>query len=119
LKGLGISRRHVPVPDRGAPTVDQLLEVRAWFVAREDAGQIYVHCGGGFGRAATMAVGMLVLDGQSVDEAVHEVQRVRPEIRINEAQSSWLRTVEQQRPSISITPASGGNHPGTPPSQRS
>jgi protein tyrosine phosphatase (PTP) superfamily phosphohydrolase (DUF442 family) len=57
---LGIARRHVPVPDRGPPTVDQLVEVASWLAEGHGGARMYVHCKGGFGRAATMAVGLLI-----------------------------------------------------------
>src|ERR1700692_4176617 len=30
MKGLGIERRHVPVPDRNPPSTEQLVEVGDW-----------------------------------------------------------------------------------------
>jgi protein tyrosine phosphatase (PTP) superfamily phosphohydrolase (DUF442 family) len=97
LKELGIARRQVPVPNRGAPTADQLFELARWFDANNADGQIYVHCGGGFGRAATMGVGLLILWGTGLDDAVQQVRQARPEIRLNADQLTWLRAVEEQR----------------------
>lgn len=96
LDGLGIACRHVPVPDRGPPSMDQLVEVAAW-LGQQDEARMYVHCKGGFGRAATMAVGLLVLRGSALDDAVEQVRRARPEMRLNSPQLEWLRTVEQDR----------------------
>jgi len=93
LEALGIARRQVPVPNFGAPTAEQLTEIAEWLESQGDDAVVYVHCGGGFGRAATMAVGLLMLEGLGVDEAVQQVRAVRPEIRINDAQLAWLREV--------------------------
>ena len=95
LEELGITRRHVPVPDRGPPSIEQLVEVRSWLGNRDKGVAVYVHCKGGFGRAATMAVGLLVKDGVALDDAVEQVRKVRPEMRLNSEQLEWLRTVER------------------------
>jgi predicted enzyme related to lactoylglutathione lyase/protein tyrosine phosphatase (PTP) superfamily phosphohydrolase (DUF442 family) len=94
LEALGIARRQVPVPNFGAPTAEQLGEIARWLEGQGDDVVVYVHCGGGFGRAATMAVGLLMLEGLEVQEAVEQVRTVRPEIRINENQLAWLRQIE-------------------------
>ncbi len=96
LEALKIKRRHVPVPDRGPPTVQQLAEVAEWVDVHDERAAIYVHCKGGFGRAATMAVGLLVAQGNTLDSAVEQVRNRRPEMRINEEQMAWLRLVENR-----------------------
>jgi protein-tyrosine phosphatase len=93
LRELGIARRHVPVPDRGSPTIEQLVEVAHWVAEWYGTGRMYVHCKGGFGRAATMAVGLLVFRGSTLDDAVEKVRKARPEMRLNEDQLTWLRAV--------------------------
>jgi ADP-ribosyl-[dinitrogen reductase] hydrolase len=97
LQALGIERRHVPVPDRGPPTIEQLVEVAEWADKKHNNVAMYVHCKGGFGRAATMAVGLLVVDGFSLDDAVGQVRTARPEMRLNDEQMAWLRVVARQR----------------------
>jgi protein-tyrosine phosphatase len=100
LKGLGIDQRHVPVPDHGPPTIKQLVEI-AGLVAGPGAGAcVYVHCKGGFGRAATMAAGLLVAQGMAVDDAIEQVRQARPEMRLNEDQLAWLRSVERALPAV-------------------
>ena len=94
LEALGISRRQVPVPNQSAPQFEQLVEVAQWFDGSDEEATLYVHCGGGFGRAAVMSVALLVHQGSSVDDAVEAVKGVRPEIRLNEEQMNWLREVE-------------------------
>jgi predicted protein tyrosine phosphatase len=97
LEELGISRAQVPVANGSAPTLEQLAEARSWLDAEGDGATLYVHCGGGFGRACTMAVGLLVDRGTGLDEALQQVRDARPEMRINDEQLAWLRSVEQQR----------------------
>ena len=52
---------HLPVVDDHAPTLEQ-LQTGASFMADEIArgGGVYVHCGSGIGRAATMAAAYLI-----------------------------------------------------------
>lgn len=95
LRELCIARRHVPVPDRGPPTVEQLVEVASWLAEGDENARMYVHCKGGFGRAATMAVGLLILRGSTVDDAVEQVRKARPEMRLNEDQLAWLSAVRR------------------------
>jgi protein-tyrosine phosphatase len=97
LEELGISRAQVPVANGHAPTLDQLTEARSWLDAQGDDATLYVHCGGGFGRACTMAVGLLVDRGTSLDDALQQVREARPEMRINDEQLEWLRSVEEHR----------------------
>jgi len=97
LTQLGIERRHVPVPNRHAPTTPQMLDVIDWFPADTDDVSLYVHCQGGFGRAGTMAVGLLVQSGLTLEQAEQEVRAVRPEININDEQRAWLQSLEQGR----------------------
>jgi protein tyrosine phosphatase (PTP) superfamily phosphohydrolase (DUF442 family) len=73
---------HLPVVDDQAPTVEQ-LRTGADFIAEEIArgGAVYVHCGSGIGRAATMAAAYLISTGLSADEAWASIRAARPFIR--------------------------------------
>jgi protein-tyrosine phosphatase len=96
LQDFGIAQRHVPVPDQSPPTIEQLADIGGWLAMEEDGAAMYVHCKGGFGRAATMAIGLLIARGISLDEAVQQVRAARPEMQLNADQLAWLRTVEEQ-----------------------
>ena len=97
LAQMGITYRRAPVPNFGAPTADQLDDVLNWFQAAAPDSKVYVHCVGGIGRAATVAVGLLVLSGTGLDEAVQLVSQARPQIKIGPDQMALLRTVEERR----------------------
>jgi protein-tyrosine phosphatase len=97
LATLGIARHHVPVPDHSAPSLAQLVDVARLLGADGESACMYVHCKGGFGRAATMAVGLLVVQGVALDDAVAQVQKARPEMRLNDEQLVWLRELEERR----------------------
>ena len=73
---------HLPVPDDHAPALEQ-LQAGIEFIAEEihQGGSVYIHCGSGIGRAATMAAAYLISTGLTADEAWAEIAAVRPFIR--------------------------------------
>ena len=83
---------HLPTVDDTPPTADD-LERGAAFIAEEIArgGQVYVHCGSGIGRAATLAAAYLVTTGLTADEAWAEIRQARPFIRPVAVQREALR----------------------------
>lgn len=82
---------HLPTVDDTAPSLAQLREGVA-FIDREVAngGGVYVHCGAGVGRAATMAVAYLVHTGLTPDRAWARVRKVRPFIRPSAVQVAQI-----------------------------
>jgi dual specificity MAP kinase phosphatase len=83
---------YLPTVDDTPPSV-QDLERGAGFIAEEMArgGQVYVHCGSGIGRAATMAAAYLVTTGLTADDAWTAIRRARPFIRPTPPQREALR----------------------------
>jgi protein tyrosine phosphatase (PTP) superfamily phosphohydrolase (DUF442 family) len=73
---------HIPVVDDHAPSFEQ-LELGAAFITEQIAngGVVYVHCGSGIGRAATMAAAYFVTKGADAHEAWARVRQARPFIR--------------------------------------
>lgn len=73
---------YLPVVDDQAPSLEQLA-VGAEFIRAEGVqdGSVYVHCGSGIGRAATMAAAYLISTGLAKDEAWAKIRAVRPFIR--------------------------------------
>jgi hypothetical protein len=82
---------HLPTVDDTAPTLEQ-LQAGVEFIAREIAqgGGVYIHCGAGVGRAATMAAAYLVHTGSASQEAWDSIRRVRPFIRPTAVQGAQL-----------------------------
>jgi len=70
---------YLPTVNDEAPTLEQLRRGVA-FIAEEVArgGGVYVHCGSGVGRAATMAAAYLVSAGMEPDRAWARIREVRP-----------------------------------------
>ena len=73
---------HLRVVDDQAPTLEQLRQGCA-FIEEELArdGVVYVHCGSGIGRAATMAVAFLLSTGLTEQESWALIRAKRPFIR--------------------------------------
>ena len=83
---------HLRVVDDQAPTLEQLRQGCA-FIAEELArgGVVYVHCGSGIGRAATMAAAYFVSEGETEQDAWSLIRRVRPFIRPMPPQLEQIR----------------------------
>jgi protein-tyrosine phosphatase len=84
-RALGIAPErylYLPVVDDHAPSLEQ-LRTGVDFIANEIAqgGSVYIHCGSGIGRAATMAAAYLISTGLTKHEAWARIRTVRPFIR--------------------------------------
>ena len=88
---------YLPTVDDQAPTLEQLRE-GVTFIENEVSrgGAVYIHCGAGVGRAATMAVAYLIHRGLMADEAWARVRRVRPFVRPTAAQIAQLERFAEQ-----------------------
>lgn len=82
---------HLPVVDDHAPTLEQLWS-GVGFITDEIAqgGAVYIHCGSGIGRAATMAAAYLISTGLSLEEAWAQIRAVRPFIRPTKVQLAQI-----------------------------
>jgi predicted protein tyrosine phosphatase len=96
----GIAPAHylrLPTVDDSAPSREHLRQGVA-FIAAEVAqgGQVYVHCGSGVGRAATMAAAYLVSTGLTADQAWDCIRQVRPFIRPTAVQVAAIEQFAKQ-----------------------
>lgn len=87
---------HLPTVNHEVPTLEQLRRGVA-FIAEEIArgGGVYVHCGAGVGRAATMAAVYLVSTGLTPDQAWARIWEVRPFIRPTPVQVAQVALFHQ------------------------
>jgi protein-tyrosine phosphatase len=83
---------HLRVVDDQAPAVEQLRAGSA-YIAEELArgGAVYVHCGSGIGRAATMAAAYLISAGRTEQDAWALIRAARPFIRPTPPQLEQIR----------------------------
>ncbi len=97
LELLGFRWRRIPVPDRHAPTDEQLAELIAWLDADADPNvdqALYVHCHAGLGRTPTVAMALLMQHDLRLAEAHRMVFAARPESAPTTRQLEWLQQVE-------------------------
>lgn len=91
---------HLPVPDDGAPKLVELREgVSFMHKVIDSGGKVYVHCGAGVGRAATLAAAYLVSTGKTPEQAWEEVRQVRPFIKPSRAQVVQIEKYAAQQAS--------------------
>jgi hypothetical protein len=86
---------HLPTVDDTAPTI-QHLEKGIQFIhdSIQHGGKVYIHCGGGIGRAPTMAAAYLISEGNTLDQALAMIRKVRPFIFITPPQMDLLRQLD-------------------------
>ncbi len=87
---------HLPTVDDEAPTMEQLRQGVAFIGEQTAAGRgVYIHCGAGVGRAATMAAACLVSTGLSPEQAWATLRRARPFVKPTAVQvaciEQWAR----------------------------
>lgn len=94
--GLALTKHsYLPTIDNTAPTLEQLEQGVAFIRDIIGAGgSVYVHCGSGVGRAPSLAAAYLIAEGLPVDDAVAQIEQVRPFIRILPEQLERLREYE-------------------------
>ena len=82
---------YLPTVDDHAPSLEHLCE-GVQFIADvvADGGSVYVHCGSGIGRAATMAAAYLTETGLTPEQAWDRIRDVRPFIRPTPVQIEQL-----------------------------
>ena len=88
---------YLPTVDDNAPSQAHLQE-GVDFIADEVAqgGSVYVHCGSGIGRAATMAAAYLVSLGLTPEQAWARIRQKRPFIRPTPVQIEQLERFARQ-----------------------
>ena len=99
---------YLPTEDDHAPTMEHLRRGVAFVEQAVSQGAaVYVHCGGGIGRAPTMAAAYLISQGRTLGEAVALIRKTRPFIHIMPPQLEQLRRFEA---SLREESASGAPH---------
>lgn len=81
----------LPTTDDFAPSMAHLFQ-GVNFIQREIAAgnKVYIHCGGGIGRAPTMAAAYFISQGDSKEQALDRIRTVRPFINLSPEQARQL-----------------------------
>ncbi len=79
FESAGFSFRCLPVPDGGAPTIEQAREfIRFVDDQRAQNRPVAVHCEAGLGRTGTMLAVYLISQGQTAEAAIANVRAIEP-----------------------------------------
>jgi len=99
MRSLGFHWRRLPIPDRAAPTLEQIDELVRWLDASPaDQETLYLHCEGGMGRTPTVAIALLLRQGFALPEALRLVQSARAESSPTRRQLAWLQRIAAHPP---------------------
>lgn len=85
---------HLWLPTKGgtAPSREQLQELQNFIDTQNHLGHaVAVHCTSGRRRTGTMLASYLICTGSSYDDAMQIIQDVNPDVKLREAQSTFLR----------------------------
>jgi atypical dual specificity phosphatase len=97
LADLGLDSYHVPIPDRTAPTPEQVDACLAFLDDRVGGGRcVLAHCLGGYGRTGTIVACYLVHCGMSAHEAIDGIREKRPGAIENEIQEAAVFELEER-----------------------
>lgn len=92
LQNAGIGWLHLPVADFGAPEGMNWAQVRNTALAVLERGdRVLVHCFGGCGRSGMMALRLMIAAGETADDALARLRKVRPCAVETPAQMQWAR----------------------------
>lgn len=87
----------IPMLDRTAPAMPELLLGVEFIEKRLRAGPVYVHCALGHGRSATIVAAWLLQSGKArtAAEAEKFLQKIRGNVRLSSGQQRILEELEQ------------------------
>lgn len=92
LESFGFTYLHLPIPDYHPPTVDQVWTFLRFWERQCGGGAVVVHCAAGQGRTGTILACALVHRGESAEEAIRTVRRLRPPSIDTDAQEAFVYT---------------------------
>ena len=79
LAAAGLDWLHLPIPDSGAPSKDQMVRAARFLETSNRAGKaVFAHCFAGYGRTGVVVAGLMIAGGQEPRAAIARVRRLRP-----------------------------------------
>ncbi|RJQ12423.1 MAG: phosphatase, partial [Dehalococcoidia bacterium] len=81
MAALGLRWLWLPIPDRAAPTPEQIDNLIEWLAAgsdNRDEPVVYLHCHAGLGRTPTVAIALLLHRDIPLADAHQQVRAARP-----------------------------------------
>lgn len=93
----GLAFLCLPVPDGGAPTIEQANEFVRFVSQQRAAGRpVAVHCEAGLGRTGTLLAVYLVAEGETAESAIRRVRAVEPTAVETTRQIQFLGEYQQR-----------------------
>ena len=85
---------HIPIVEFESPAIKSLKDGTKFIKNEVEKGEsVYIHCAEGVGRAPTMAVAYLMLEGYKISDAIKLVSKNRPFINILDSQLKSLKNL--------------------------
>jgi cell division cycle 14/atypical dual specificity phosphatase len=79
LKSAGLDWLHLPIPESGAPSQDQMARAVRFLEQSNRAGKaVFAHCFAGYGRTGVVVAGLMIAGGEDPRSAIARVRRLRP-----------------------------------------
>ncbi|OYD92911.1 protein phosphatase [Nostoc sp. 'Peltigera membranacea cyanobiont' 210A] len=91
---------HLWLPIKGgtAPSLEQLQALQNFIDSQKGIGNaVAVHCTSGRRRTGTILASYLIYTGSSYNDAIQKIQHANPDVELREAQSTFLRQLEENK----------------------
>ena len=95
----GLDFVSVPIPDRGTPKNENIMEALTEMQGLLTAGlHMVVHCRMGIGRSSMLAAAVMVLEGADREDTWHRIATARGlPVPDTDEQRAWVRTITESR----------------------
>lgn len=99
LAAAGLDCLHLPIPESGAPSEDQMDRAARFLEASNRAGRaVFAHCFAGYGRTGVVVAGLMIAGGEDPRAAIARVRRLRPGAIESARQEEFLLGLARQKP---------------------